>query len=585
MTKILKQVLQTPDSNSKTDPSDITNESKHTQEEVSIENFNQTSKNVRMTERATIEAMRRLGYTDNDLSYRTIHEFKRPGCDDSVTKLLYNKYKDKRQKIINEITEMREKVLDEIEKNRVQKQKNLYDETGSLKDKHSKYLRQENSPLVRIEIASIKKEKQNLQNLRTQNERDLKKIVISQFREYFQHQQYANAVQKTIEKTEQISQLKSQIIQAARAKALQPQIESPKANLQSNLKPKNTPRSPLEDVDRHIENVMKIRSEEAKKREEMRKKNEIHLKIAHEKSIEYQEKIREEKLKRINASEIRYQKWKDNQEQVNQQRIEKFKNRQQYELNVFQNGIKIEEEAKNKKLQKINDIDLRSQTQSELYKSSVKSRLDNVRTKINERSQKCQQELDKQRLKREEYRKKLDDRDLALEAKLKKQTLDTTLKYLSRKIDREEKIENAKRMTIRKAYMHETMNRKRSEDTRVASQLQIEKQRIMSQIASTDFNYRNRRDEILAEFKKMANPNDPSSKKKIAKLLNISVDEIDDLISFAKSSLGNFSSPKSAMQSSRCGSSIQPIRQRQNMNNSVGSNDFDDDDDDDNQNV
>lgn len=87
------------------------------------------------------------------------------------------------------------------------------------------------------------------------------------------------------------------------------------------------------------------------------------------------------------------------------------------------------------------------------------------------------------------------------------------MKYLSRRIDRDDKIENAKRMNIRKAYLSETMNKKQNEDTKIASQLQIEKQKIMNEISSTDFLFRNRREEILAEFKRMDNPDSPNCKK------------------------------------------------------------------------
>lgn len=568
MKKILNQGPTNPDSSNQDDALSPTSASKHIQEDVSIENFDQLAKNVRITERATIEAMNRLGYTNEDLSFRSIHEFKRPGCDDSVTKLLYTKYKNKRQKIIIEITEMREKVLDEKDQ-----AKQTISEKNSPKNRaRSRYQEQGNSPLVRIEMASIQKEKQNLRNLKIQKEKDLKKIVISQFRDYFQHQQHEEAMKKTIEKSEQIAQMKSEVIKTARAKASQPRAEPPQNNQQSSQQnsplPKTISQSSLPNVERHLENYMRIRNEEAKKREEMRKKNEIHIKIAHERSIEQQEKIREDKLKKISTSEIRYQKWKDNQEQINQQRIEKFKTRQKYELSVCQNGIKIEEEMKNKKLQKINEVDFRSKNQTELYKSCVKSRLDNIRIKMNERSQKCQQQLDKQRIELEEYRKKLDERDLAIEAKLKKQNLDTTLKYLSRKIDRDDRIENAKRMKIRKDYLNESLNKKQNEDTRIASQLQIEKQKIMNEISSTDLIFRDRRDEILAEFKRMDNPDSPNCKKRIAKLLNVSVDDVNDLILFAKSSLGNYARPQTALQSTRGGSSLQYLSMKSNRSNS-----------------
>ena len=76
----------------------------------------------------------------------------------------------------------------------------------------------------------------------------------------------------------------------------------------------------------------------------------------------------------------------------------------------------------------------------------------------------------------------------------------------------------------------------------------------------------------------MDNPDSPNCKKRIAKLLNVTVDEVNDLILFAKSSIGDFSRPKTALQSSRYSPSLRGLSRNQNRS-SNSSDVFGDDED------
>ncbi|OHT09488.1 hypothetical protein TRFO_04580 [Tritrichomonas foetus] len=531
--------------NKKTEPADNASSSSksrasHSERDyISIENFNQGSKKVYFTEPATIEAIRRLGYTCGDLNCKSLLEFKRPGCDDSVTSLLYNKYEAKRQRIIKEITETRSQILDEEEKAAMEKlnSNSQFDQNNNKTDLGG------TSPFVRIEKAFLEKEKENFLNIQKQREIDLRRIVVSQFRDFFQHQKNEESLQKTLYKTEQIAQLKTQIIMTARSKACQPPKESPQAVTLPPMKPMY--------VDVHLERVKKLREEEAKKREEIRIRNEEHIKVTHERSIELQEQKKEEHLKKINDDENRFIKWKENQEQIIQKKREKFLLRQQYEKNVFQNGIKIEEDMKNRSLAKINQSDIRSKTQTETFKSSLHSRLENIRNRVNERSIKAQEELQRQKNELEIYRKKLDDRDSEIVEKRKKQSLDTTLKYLSRSLDRDEKAENAKRLGIRKAYMAEMNMKKRYDDTATTQQLLAEKQKVINGKHLLDSKFQAQKEQLLYEFRTAKDPNDPKCKKKIAELLQISEDELEKLVQVAKSTVGEFARPQTALASIR----------------------------------
>ena len=487
---------------------------------ISIENFSRESKNVYFTEKATIEAIKRLGYTTSDLNYRPMCNFKRPGCDESVTKLLFNKYETKRQKIISEISEMRNKILDENTKNETSK------------------IQIENSPLLRLEMAQIEKEKSNLSNVQRQREVDLKRIVIAQFRDFFMHQKNLEALQKTLEKTEKITQMKLQTLNAAKLKSLKPPDKSPQAITLPPMKPVY--------IDPHIERVKKMKDDMAKKREEKRLKYEQHIKDTHDKFIERQEQKREKELKKISEDEDRFKRWQENQILLAQEKNKKFANRHLHDLAVCQNGLKMEEEARNRALKKMHQRELRSKVQIELVKNALKAHLETVKNRIDERSKRVHEELDKQKLEVDLFRKKLDQKDSEVEQKRKKLALDTTLKYLERQIDRDEKAENAKRIGVRKAYMAEVAMKQHYEDVHAVSKLSVEKQKIINGRHLVDSKFQAKKEQLLAEFRAAGNPNDPRFKKRIAELLQIDICEIDELINAAKSSLIEYSRPSTA---------------------------------------
>lgn len=518
-------------------PQIVPNTAKPDKELISIENFNQQSKKVHFTEKVTVESMNRLGYREEDVFYRPLIDFKRPGCDDSVTSLLFNKYENKRQRIIKEITEMREQVLDEIENKKRQKVERLLQlrDAASQNGERSKYIidDMENSPFVRIELKSLNKEKQNLRNVQQQREKELKKIVMMQFIDYFQHKYHENAMLKTIERTQQIAQHKLEVLQNAHTKANQPPEDSPQLDPLRMAKREIPPLY----VDKHAERLEKRKLEECKKREELKKQYELHLKTAHDRATELQEKTREDKLKKIAEDENRFKKWKEAQDQILQQQREKYNNRNQHDKNIFQNGRKREEEYKQKTLQKINESNRRAQSQAEINSNTLKNRLDSIRSRISDRSQKIQDKLTKQRQERDLYRKKLDERDQEVEAKMKKQNLDLTLKYLSRKIDRDDKAENARRIMIRQAYLTEVSQKQRHEDSRMAQQLSVEKQKVINEKSLADTHYQTRKNQLINELREMSNPDDPATRAKIAKLLNISTEEMENLIEKAKSTV------------------------------------------------
>lgn len=80
---------------------------------VSILNFCRQSKNVIFTEPATIEAINRLGFEMSEFNFISLDSFNAGTSDRNLTERLYQRYLNKRQKMIDQTIKMRAVIIDE----------------------------------------------------------------------------------------------------------------------------------------------------------------------------------------------------------------------------------------------------------------------------------------------------------------------------------------------------------------------------------------------------------------------------------------------------------------------------------------
>ena len=69
---------------------------------VSLVNFQRNAPKVVFTERASLEAIKRCAFKMEDFGYRSLKDFKKPGVDQDVAKMLFTKNEERRQKMIAE---------------------------------------------------------------------------------------------------------------------------------------------------------------------------------------------------------------------------------------------------------------------------------------------------------------------------------------------------------------------------------------------------------------------------------------------------------------------------------------------------
>ena len=509
--RMRKRAASTPEpKRQQPDPVDIYPET------VSILDFDHDCQSVKFTEKATLEAIRRLGINVRDIDFRPMHTFRRPGCDESVTALLFKKYEAKRQNLINEVTEMRKKVLEEAEK-RVATE----------------------SPTIRVGRARVEREKKALEDVRRQRDADLKKLVIFKYREMFQRQIHQSAVNATMTRTAQIDKMKEEMLRTARERSEREIAPSPQSV------PRSEPPQAL--IDAHRERVRRMREEEAIKRKEKAKAYAEKLQQRYDRSTQIHEEQQEQARKKIMDEEERFNRWKQSRNEFDMRRNEKFRNRVAFEEGVVSNGAKREEERKQALIGRISEYDARSRMQTDKANSAKKERLDAMKKRLTERVKKANETLERQTKERDNYRIRLDQQDEEVAERHKQQVLSQTLKLMDRQLDREERVDKVKRKAVAKQYAIDMQMRKSRDDSRVASALDQERSRLAARKSLENSRFLEKREQIVSEIGSIDCPDDPKAMRKVMGILKIDEAEMKTLIDVARNTVGEYSRPSTAL--------------------------------------
>lgn len=467
---------------------------------ISIETFPRDSKKVIFTEYATLEALRRLGLSFADFNYRPPADFKRAGCDDSVTKLLYNKYEEKRQDMIRQVIEMRDKILEE-------KKIPVNGETA----------------LIRLEKRYIESEKKKLEDLQSKRNSDLRRLVVSQLRELYQKQFHVDAVEKTRSRIDIIEKMKNEMIRQAQIRAATlPPMEQKK------------PEPYVLPVDNAMIRYLQKKKEEEQKRKELAEQTEKKRQEAAERSTQILQQNMEKGEKKIQDKEERFLKWQADYAEKLQRKAEKAKERAAHEASVVENSIKLEEDRKQRWMTKINNGELRSRSASEVHNTEVKQRLDIIRQRVTERASKCKDAQVRGIQTRDEFRQKLEQTEREAQERLRKQSIDTQLKIVSKQFERETKVENIHHGFAAKEHMKQLQNKQTSNELTQVNKLEAERQKVLSKKTVEQNKYLSMREMIMNEFRNMDSPLDQKGLAKIQQLLGIEEEEMQSLIEQAR---------------------------------------------------
>lgn len=531
--------------------------------QISLENFPEDSKRFNFTEPESIEAIKRLGFSITDFYYRSPTDFKRPGCDPSVTQLLYSKSEARRQEIIKEAREMREKVVEEFEKRRqaielakmatqdLQNSQELQSfninmNNGFLKKKgiESNNLSTDfNSSIIRTKMKEVETEKKQLDEITRNRILDLKKLVVNQLRELYVLQKKRDAVERTNIRIEKACRMKNDMILEAQKKAnTLPSLGSPQLdpfNLQSSRKKNNQnsiDRAKAEIMEKHIANALKRRKEEEEARLLKNKLLNEKRQDAYKRSLEITQQQKEKHLQKTVEEEEKFKKWQTTHQNYLATLQKKAEERASHNKFVVENGIRIESDRIQKEMSRIESNEKRSASACQTYETDLQKKLLAIRKRVDERTQKCLDEQDRNKEKRELYRQKLDNDDIALKKRIDDMSKETTLKYVSRSFDRDVRVTKVHNKQAAREHMISVKYKEMQEAQSRSNELLEEKLRFNAQKDIENQKFKSMKENVMHEFNRMDDPNDNNSLKRIQIILGIDDTEMKELIKLAKES-------------------------------------------------
>lgn len=531
--------------------------SSRSRSQVSLENFEEDSKVVTFTEPESVEAIKRLGFSFSDFYYRSPLYFKRPGCDPSVTQLLYSKSEARRQEIIKEARAMREKVVEEFEKRRatLELKKLANQDLENSQDMQSMGLNSGienikargvemdlNSSIVRTRLKEVENEKKQLDEITRNRILDLKKLVVSQLRELFVIQKKKDAVERTNARMEKACKMKSEMILEAQKRAnTLPSLGSPQLdpfNLQGS-KSKNNQNSidphKAEIMERHIANALKRRKEEEEARLLKNKLLNQKRQDAYKRSIEITQQQKEKHLQKTVEEEEKFKKWQTTTHQNYLSTLQKkAEDRANHNRSVIANSIRIESDRIQREMNKIESSEKRSLSACQTYETELQQKLTAIRKRVDDRYQKCQDEQERNREKRELYRKKLDDDDCALKKRIDDMSKEITLKYVSRSFDRDVRVNKVHNKQAARDHMINVKYKEMQEAQIRSNELREEKLKFNAQKDNENRKFMSLKESVMNEFHRMDGPCDNLGLKRIQIILGIDDKEMQELINLAQ---------------------------------------------------
>ena len=471
---------------------------------VSLENFKRESEHVFINEEASIEALKRMGYTVADLHYKPLQKFRRPGCDDTVTKLLFEKHQQKRENIIKQALEIREQVLEE--------KKQKPPETA----------------IIRRTKRFIENEKKQVSQLQTEQNNMLRKLVLMQLRNLYLTQQHMSAVERTNSRIQQIEEEKEIQMKAIRARSVPPGRGPQFFDIPE--------RQPLPLIDPIQERINQWRKQEEQKRQEKYKLKDEHWKSVFQRSEQILQQQNEEKERKLNLEREKYQRWEQEHQENLSMLNAKYKNRALKAQSVIQARLNSEEERKQQILQKISASEARSKSACDMKQAQTQKRVEELRARLDSRMAHVRETRERKEREDQERKENYEKQDEEHKQKMKSMNHEQAMKLLAKQMDREERAERAMRSAEGKRYQKERKLIIESGDPTELKKLSIEKKNIETEKQRSTTRYSIIRDQLLTELNKMKGPNDERQLAKIQSILCIDEEEMQKIIEAAKPS-------------------------------------------------
>lgn len=478
-----------------------------TQEFSSIENFDRQSQRVYFNEPATLEAIKRLGLKQSDFNYKPMRAFKKPGIDNSLVQLLYDKYEQNREKIINDTSEMRIKVIQERDKPR---------------------------PIpafVRKEQLQIQNQKERIQKIEKEGQSVMRRMALRSLREAYLQNERAIQTANTKSRMIKACQIKEEQVKNAKLMVASAPITPRRV---SQVKDGVDPEKIYQDFKQHL-----------KRAEEIKLKNEERIREAakekqrqQEEGKERSKRLTEEEIKRrahfVDSINHKFNEWMESREAVILEQERKRKEHENKLKNAMDLANQTEDKRRNNVMERLKENDKKSSQAKENYEMSVREKIRRKRELIDQRAQQAQEAKEAFHREMEEAKRKaMEEEENTVRQRLQEKEANTKMSLYDQKLERETRALNARRRIAAEEYAKKLKIMANVEDTSNVSQVYHESAVVAGKKEYTLSKFQSQKAQLHEELKHLKGPEDKEGLKRIQEILKLSDGEFRELIEIA----------------------------------------------------
>ncbi|EAY07649.1 hypothetical protein TVAG_430130 [Trichomonas vaginalis G3] len=450
-----------------------------------------------INEPASLEAMRRLGISLNELNARNPQTFAKAGCDDTVTQFFYKKFEENRKSLIDQIKQKRQEVLNEKSDNRVV------------------------SADVRRDKIFIEKDKMLIQQQEQKTNNILKHMFMKRLREIHSQTLVEQMMQKTLSRTAEIARQQAEKIRTAQIRAMNFEFKSREKVF---TPPEYRPSEPDPAELRRNQ----IRQEIAKQRHDQWVEKERQIQSARQRSQQLlDEKINTMKQS-IEKSENRFQNW---QKQAQTARLSRVPPQIRSYVEINETLKSREEDRRNALLETIN----RKENQFRENRAKI---AEGVQTKYREIAKNEQEKLNRVKIsrdaieaenqqKREKFLQESEQKDMRAEQARSKDMLAVAKQI----VDRDEKITQARRRKLAQDYEFQRSKMLSEEDQKARLETQREMARVNQMRTGAQIRVQQRMERLKIELARLRTLDDKKTLRNIRTILEVEENEMQEMIS------------------------------------------------------
>lgn len=475
---------------------------------VSLVNFQRNAPKVVFTERASLEAIKRCAFKMEDFGYRSLKDFKKPGVDQDVAKMLFTKNEERRQKMIAEALEMRDAIISERRER---------EQATATSDRQSRNGSKEYRELVEGQ------------------ERELKRLVVTKLRDVVIQEGHISEAEKTNQRSLEIEKKRNDRDQAFRMRTFE-LLHKPLPVVRSSAPLQRPPFTAMS-------HLSERRLAEMKRKEHLRKRKHDEMQTENARLIlERSNKLKQQKVAmsqhRLKLEASRFNNWKKRHDEEVGENSQTALARQVHSEEVLEKGKALHLE----KLKRVENKIAEDQARLKEFLETdppLKAKIEQRKMIYDERLEKANATAAQRKVQIEETRKSLDAKDLERQKLIMQKQRDLTLELTERGLNRQEKVDEIERKRAAEEYAKEA---ERMPEVMLAKyKTETEEERRTKKLAEkklgAKLRYEEMRQAVVAELARWNGSLDRSNLTQLQNMLGISREEVDELVRQARKQL------------------------------------------------